>query len=138
CQLNLHKTFCIPHGGGGPGVGPIGANKKLAPYLPGNALIKTGGKQAIHGIAAAPWGSAGILPISYAYIKMMGAQGLKKSSQIAVLNAKYLKDRLKGFYPILYTGKNGRAAHEYIVDILHFNKSAGEGGRTSRGDEMAW
>lgn len=125
CHLNLHKTFCIPHGGGGPGVGPIGANKKLAPYLPGNALIETGGEQAIRGIAAAPWGSAGILPISYAYIKMMGAHGLKRSSQIAVLNANYLKDRLKDFYPVLYTGKNGRAAHEFIVDIRPFKKSAG-------------
>jgi glycine dehydrogenase len=125
CHLNLHKTFCIPHGGGGPGVGPVGVNEKLAPFLPGNALVQTGGEYAIQGISAAPWGSAGILPISYAYIKMMGEKGLKRSSRIAILNANYLKDRLEEHYPILYTGKNGRTAHEFIVDLRPFKKSAG-------------
>jgi glycine dehydrogenase len=125
CHLNLHKTFCIPHGGGGPGVGPVGVNEKLAPFLPGNALVPIGGDHAIHSISAAPWGSAGILPISFGYIRMMGAEGLKKSSQMAILNANYLKDRLKEHYPILYTGKNGRTAHEFIVDLRPFKKSAG-------------
>jgi glycine dehydrogenase len=125
CHLNLHKTFCIPHGGGGPGVGPIGVNEKLASFLPGNALVKAGGAQAIRGISAAPWGSAGILPISYAYIRMMGAEGLKKASQMAILNANYLKDRLKDHYPVLYTGKKGRTAHEFIIDLRSFRDSAG-------------
>jgi glycine dehydrogenase len=100
-------------------------NEKLAPFLPGNAIVKIGGEHAIHGIAAAPWGSAGILPISHAYIKMMGAGGLKKASQTAILNANYLKNRLEAHYPILYTGKNGRTAHEFIIDLRPFRKSAG-------------
>lgn len=124
CHLNLHKTFCIPHGGGGPGVGPIGVNDKLKPFLPGNALIKTGGLEAINGISAAPWGSASILAISYAYIKMMGAYGLTKATEVAILNANYLKDRLKDHYSILYTGKNGRTAHEFIIDLRPFRQSA--------------
>lgn len=124
CHLNLHKTFCIPHGGGGPGVGPIGVNDKLKPFLPGNALIKTGGSEAINGISAAPWGSASILAISYAYIKMMGAYGLTKATEVAILNANYLKDRLKDHYSILYTGKNGRTAHEFIIDLRPFRQSA--------------
>jgi len=124
CHLNLHKTFCIPHGGGGPGMGPIAATKELEPFLPGNAIIKTGGKHAIHGISAAPWGSASILTISYAYIRMMGADGLKKASEAAILNANYLKERLKDQYPILYTGANGRTAHEFIVDLRPFKQSA--------------
>ncbi|MDX1586029.1 MAG: aminomethyl-transferring glycine dehydrogenase, partial [Balneolaceae bacterium] len=124
CHLNLHKTFCIPHGGGGPGVGPIGVNDKLKPFLPGNALIDTGGSEAINGISAAPWGSASILAISYAYIKMMGAYGLTKATEVAILNANYLKDRLKDHYPILYTGKNGRTAHEFIIDLRPFRQSA--------------
>jgi len=125
CHLNLHKTFCIPHGGGGPGVGPIGVNEKLKPFLPGNALIETGGEHAIHGISAAPWGSASILTISYAYITMMGAEGLTQATRMAILNANYLKDRLKDHYPILYTGKNGRSAHEFIVDLRPFKQSVG-------------
>ncbi len=125
CHLNLHKTFCIPHGGGGPGVGPIAVTKELQPFLPENAIIKTGGEKAINGISAAPWGSASILAISYAYIKLMGAEGLTEATKIAVLNANYLKKRLEEHYPILYTGKNGRAAHEFIVDIRPFKKSAG-------------
>lgn len=125
CHLNLHKTFCIPHGGGGPGVGPIGVNAKLKPFLPGNALVKTGGEHAIHGISAAPWGSASILTISYAYIKMMGARGLTEATKMAILNANYLKERLKDHYSILYTGKNGRTAHEFIVDLRPFKQSVG-------------
>ena len=125
CHLNLHKTFCIPHGGGGPGVGPIGVNEKLKPFLPGNALIDMGGEEAIPGISSAPWGSASILPISYAYIKMMGAYGLTRATEIAILNANYLKERLKEHYPILYTGKNGRTAHEFIIDLRPFKQSAG-------------
>ncbi len=125
CHLNLHKTFCIPHGGGGPGMGPIAATKDLAPFLPGNAVVETGGENAIHGISAAPWGSASILSISYAYIKMMGAEGLTEATKIAILNANYLKERLKDHYSILYTGKNGRTAHEFIVDLRPFKQSAG-------------
>lgn len=125
CHLNLHKTFCIPHGGGGPGMGPIGVNKKLKPFLPGNALVETGGEKSIKGISAAPWGSASILTISYAYIKLMGAYGLKRATEMAILNANYLKERLKDHYPILYTGKNGRTAHEFIVDLRPFKQSAG-------------
>jgi glycine dehydrogenase len=125
CHLNLHKTFCIPHGGGGPGMGPIASTKDLAPFLPGNPVVKTGGEHAIDAISAAPWGSASILTISYAYIKMMGAEGLTRATEIAILNANYLKDRLKEHYPILYTGENGRAAHEFIVDLRPFKQSAG-------------
>lgn len=125
CHLNLHKTFCIPHGGGGPGMGPIGVNEKLEPFLPGNAVVATGGENAIPGISAAPWGSASILPISYAYIKMMGSSGLTRATEVAILNANYLKERLKDHYSILYTGKSGRTAHEFIVDLRPFKKSAG-------------
>ncbi len=124
CHLNLHKTFCIPHGGGGPGMGPIAATKELGPFLPGNPIVKTGGEYAIPGISAAPWGSASILSISYSYIKMMGAEGLTRATEIAILNANYLKERLKEHYPILYTGKSGRTAHEFIVDLRPFKQSA--------------
>lgn len=125
CHLNLHKTFCIPHGGGGPGVGPIGVAEHLVPFLPGHAVIETGGKQAITAISAAPWGSASILPISYAYIAMMGGQGLKKATEIAILNANYIMSRLQLHYPILYTGTNGRCAHEMIVDFRQFKQELG-------------
>lgn len=125
CHLNLHKTFCIPHGGGGPGMGPIAATEELGPFLPGNAVVETGGEHGINGIAAAPWGSASILSISYAYIKMMGEEGLTQATKYAILNANYLKDRLKDHYPVLYTGKNGRTAHEFIVDLRPFKQSAG-------------
>ncbi len=125
CHLNLHKTFCIPHGGGGPGMGPIATNEKLKPFLPGNVIVETGGTHAIPGISAAPWGSASILTISYAYIKLMGAGGLTRATEVAILNANYLKDRLKDHYPILYTGKNGRSAHEFIIDLRPFKQSAG-------------
>jgi len=124
CHLNLHKTFCIPHGGGGPGVGPIGVNEKLKPFLPGHNLVPTGGENGINAVASAPWGSASILPISYGYIKMMGSEGLKEASEVAILNANYIKERLKGHYNILYSGKKGRVAHEFILDLRPFRESA--------------
>jgi glycine dehydrogenase len=126
CHLNLHKTFCIPHGGGGPGMGPICCNDKLKPYLPGHAVVKTGGDKAIHAVSAAPWGSASILAISYAYIAMMGAEGLTNATKYAILNANYIKDRLAGHYKILYTGSKGRCAHEMIVDCRDFKKAGVE------------
>jgi glycine dehydrogenase len=122
CHLNLHKTFCIPHGGGGPGMGPIGVAKQLAPFQPGNPLVKSGGDNAITAISAAPYGSASILTISYAYIAMMGRNGLKRATEIAILNANYIKEKLSGHYNVLYTGKNGRAAHEMIIDCRDFKK----------------
>ncbi|MEM8894215.1 MAG: aminomethyl-transferring glycine dehydrogenase [Bacteroidota bacterium] len=124
CHLNLHKTFCIPHGGGGPGMGPIGVAEHLAPYLPGNVNIKTGGDQAISAISAAPFGSASILTISYAYIAMMGSKGLTNATKLAILNANYIKSKLDGFYKVLYTGKNDRSAHEMIIDCREY-KTAG-------------
>jgi len=123
CHLNLHKTFCIPHGGGGPGMGPICCNDKLKPFLPGHPVVKTGGDQAISAVSAAPWGSASILVISYAYIAMMGAEGLTNATKMAILNANYIKERLSEHYKILYTGTNGRCAHEMIVDCRDFKKS---------------
>ncbi|EDP72160.1 glycine dehydrogenase [Flavobacteriales bacterium ALC-1] len=120
CHLNLHKTFAIPHGGGGPGVGPICVAKQLVPFLPGNPVITTGGKDAITAISAAPFGSSLVCLISYGYIKMLGAKGLKQSTETAILNANYIKERLEGFYPTLYTGEHGRAAHEMIVDCRAF------------------
>ncbi|MBO6585479.1 MAG: aminomethyl-transferring glycine dehydrogenase [Gracilimonas sp.] len=125
CHLNLHKTFCIPHGGGGPGMGPIGVAEHLTPFLPSHSVIKTGGEKGVNAISAAPWGSASILTISYAYIRMMGANGLTDATKYAILNANYLKDRLKDHYGILYTGKTGRSAHEFIVDLRPFKQSAG-------------
>lgn len=123
CHLNLHKTFCIPHGGGGPGMGPICVNDKLKPFLPGHAVVKTGGEKAITAVSAAPWGSASILVISYAYIAMMGGEGLTNATKMAILNANYIKDRLNGHYKILYTGTHGRCAHEMIVDCRDFKKA---------------
>ncbi|HEY5691884.1 MAG TPA: aminomethyl-transferring glycine dehydrogenase [Cyclobacteriaceae bacterium] len=123
CHLNLHKTFCIPHGGGGPGMGPICCNDKLKPFLPGHSIVKTGGEKAIHAVSAAPWGSSSILAISYAYIAMMGAEGLTNATKLAILNANYIKDRLSEHYKILYTGANGRCAHEMIVDCRDFKKA---------------
>lgn len=125
CHLNLHKTFAIPHGGGGPGMGPICVTKELAPFLPGSPLVETGGEHAIHAISAAPFGSASILLISYAYIKMLGDAGLADSTRYAILNANYLKARLSEHFPILYTGENGRVAHEFIMDIRPFKKDTG-------------
>ena len=124
CHLNLHKTFAIPHGGGGPGMGPIGVAAHLAPFLPGNPLIKMGGEKAIHAISAAPFGSALILLISYGYIKMLGAIGLREATEIAILNANYIAAKLKGHYDVLYTGKNGMVAHEMILDCRAFKQSA--------------
>lgn len=125
CHLNLHKTFCIPHGGGGPGVGPICVAKHLVPFLPGNPVVKIGSDQAIGAVSAAPWGSASICSISYAYIAMMGGDGLKRASQLAILNANYIMHRLKDHYQVLYTGKNGRCAHEMIIDCRMFKNTAG-------------
>ena len=120
CHLNLHKTFAIPHGGGGPGVGPICVAKQLVPFLPGNPIIKTGGDNAITAISAAPFGSALVCLISYGYIKMLGAKGLTDSTKIAILNANYIKERLEGAFDTLYSGERGRAAHEMIVDCRSF------------------
>lgn len=126
CHLNLHKTFAIPHGGGGPGMGPICVARHLAPFLPGNVAIPTGGNQAITGISAAPWGSGLILIISYAYIRMLGAGGLKAATEYAILNANYLEARLKDHYPVLYKGDKGRVAHEMILDCRPFKKAGVE------------
>jgi len=123
CHLNLHKTFAIPHGGGGPGVGPICVAEQLVPFLPGNPVIETGGDEAITAISAAPWGSSLACLISYAYICMLGENGLKKSTQYAILNANYIKERLSGHFDTLYTGERGRAAHEMIVDCRPFKEN---------------
>ena len=120
CHLNLHKTFCIPHGGGGPGMGPIGVAKHLAPFLPGHPVVPMGGEHGITPVSAAPWGSASILTISYAYIRLMGADGLRKATEFAILNANYMKARLEAAYPVLYTAKSGRCAHEFILDFRPF------------------
>lgn len=125
CHLNLHKTFCIPHGGGGPGVGPIGCGAHLKPFLPNHPVIETGGAQSFGPVAGAPWGSASILPISWMYCAMMGAAGLKKATQIAILNANYMAARLSGHYKVLFTGKEGLCAHEFILDLRKFKASAG-------------
>ncbi|MCH7657759.1 MAG: aminomethyl-transferring glycine dehydrogenase [Bacteroidetes bacterium] len=125
CHLNLHKTFAVPHGGGGPGVGPIGVAKHLVEFLPGHPLVKTGGKKGISAVAASPWGSPSILPISYGYIKMMGGEGLTMSSKIAILNANYIAASLRGKYRILYTGKNGFVAHEMIIECRNFKEKSG-------------
>lgn len=124
CHLNLHKTFAIPHGGGGPGMGPIGVNDKLKPFLPGHSLISTGGEKAIHAVSATPFGSTLILLISYGYIKMLGGDGLTLSTKFAILNANYIKAKLAKHYPILYTGNEGTVAHELILDCREFKKSA--------------
>lgn len=120
CHLNLHKTFCIPHGGGGPGMGPIGVAKHLVPYLPGHAVVNIGQEKSINAVSAAPWGSASILLISHAYIAMMGAEGLTNATKYAILNANYIKVRLEQNYPVLYSGANGRCAHEMILDCREF------------------
>jgi glycine dehydrogenase len=124
CHLNLHKTFAIPHGGGGPGMGPICCNDSLAPYLPTHVFAKTGGKKGTTAVSAAPWGSASILLISYAYIKMLGAEGVTDATKYAILNANYMKHRLEGAFPVLYTGEKGRAAHELILDMRPFKSIA--------------
>ena len=123
CHLNLHKTFAIPHGGGGPGVGPICVAPQLVPFLPSNPIVKTGGENAITAISAAPWGSALACLISYGYITMLGAKGLTDSTKMAILNANYIKERLNGHYDTLYTGEKGRAAHEMIIDCRGFKQN---------------
>jgi glycine dehydrogenase len=125
CHLNLHKTFCIPHGGGGPGMGPIGVASHLQPFLPGHSVVELGGKHCIGAISAAPWGSASILPISWMYIAMMGAEGLTEATKVAILNANYIARRLEAYYPVLYHGKSGLVAHECILDLRQLKKSAG-------------
>ncbi|MFP4276162.1 MAG: aminomethyl-transferring glycine dehydrogenase [Wenzhouxiangella sp.] len=126
CHLNLHKTFCIPHGGGGPGVGPIGVRQHLAQFLPGHVCGLLPPDHGANGaVSAAPWGSAGILPISWAYIRLMGAHGLTEATRVAILNANYIASRLAGHYDILYTGNNGRIAHECIIDLRPFKETAG-------------
>ena len=126
CHLNLHKTFAIPHGGGGPGMGPICVRKHLAPFLPGSQVVHTGGSQGISSISAAPWGSGLILLISYAYIRMLGNEGLTASTQYAILNANYMKERLKGHYDVLYSGEKDRVAHEMILNCAPFKKAGVE------------
>ncbi len=125
CHLNLHKTFCIPHGGGGPGMGPIAVKSHLAPYLPTHPVVTTGGTAGIGPVASAPWGSPSILPISYSYIAMMGPKGLKKASQVAILNANYIAKRLDPHFPVLYKGKHGMVAHECIVDLRPIKERTG-------------
>jgi glycine dehydrogenase len=125
CHLNLHKTFAIPHGGGGPGMGPIGVATHLVPYLPGHPVIRTGGAKAIPAISAAPWGSASILLISYGYIRMLGAGGMTDATRVAILNANYIKARLESHYEVLYANANGRVAHELIFDLRPFKHGAG-------------
>ena len=125
-HMNLHKTFCIPHGGGGPGMGPIGIKAHLAPHVSNHSLIKLNGPDASNGaVSAAPWGSASILPISWMYIAMMGAEGLVKATQVAILGANYIAQRLEGHYPVLYTGRNGRVAHECIIDLRPLKAASG-------------
>ncbi|MFQ6604621.1 MAG: aminomethyl-transferring glycine dehydrogenase [Fidelibacterota bacterium] len=124
-HINLHKTFAIPHGGGGPGMGPICTTETLAPFLPGHPVVRVGGDQAMTAVAAAPWGSASILAISWMYIALMGGEGLTEASAMAILNANYMAARLQEYFPILYTGENGRVAHEFIVDLRPFKKETG-------------
>jgi glycine cleavage system P protein (glycine dehydrogenase) len=125
CHINLHKTFSIPHGGGGPGMGPIGVAAHLVSYLPGHPVVRTGGERAIHAISAAPWGSASILLISYAYMKMLGGRGMTDATRYAILNANYIKSRLQTHYPVLYTRPNGRVAHEMIFDLRPLKQASG-------------
>ena len=119
------QTFCIPHGGGGPGMGPIGVKSHLTDFLPTHPLVAVGGSNGIGTVSAAPWGSPGFLPISWAYIAMMGAAGLKSATEVAILNANYIAKQLAAHYPVLYTGKCGLVAHECIIDLRAFKKSAG-------------
>ena len=125
CHLNLHKTFAIPHGGGGPGVGPICVAQHLVEFLPGHAIVQTGGSNGITSVAAAPFGSATILPITYGYIKMLGANGLRRVTEMAIVNANYMASALKGEYDVVYTGETGRVGHEMILDLRHFRKEFG-------------
>jgi len=128
CHLNLHKTFGIPHGGGGPGVGPIGVAAHLVPFLPGHPVVPCGGEQAIGPVSAAPFGSPGVLPISWAYIALLGADGLRRATEVAILNANYMAKRLSEHFSVLYTGAQGTVAHEFILDLRPFEKTAGISG----------
>jgi glycine dehydrogenase len=127
CHLNLHKTFCIPHGGGGPGMGPIGVTAQLAPFLPSHPVVRpdSAGAEAIGAVAAAPYGSPSILPITWVYIALMGDAGLREATQVAILNANYMARRLAGHFEILFTGPGGLCAHEFILDCRAFERSAG-------------
>jgi len=125
CHLNLHKTFCIPHGGGGPGMGPIGVKKHLASFLPGHPINAPHGSGEAGAVSAAPYGSPSILPISWVYIALMGASGLRRATEVAILSANYMMKRLEGHYPVLFKGTNGLIAHEFVVDCRQFKKSAG-------------
>ncbi len=125
CHINLHKTFAIPHGGGGPGMGPICVNEKLAPFLPGHAVHPVGGEQAISSVSAAPWGSASILTISWAYVAMLGPEGVRRASEVAILNANYMAKRLEAHFDVLYRGENGLVAHEFIIDLRPLKKDTG-------------
>jgi len=125
CHINLHKTFSIPHGGGGPGMGPIAVAAHLAPYLPGHPIVRTGGAHAIPAVSAAPWGSPSILVISYAYMKMLGRDGMTDATRYAILNANYVKSRLEKHYPVLYSRRNGRVAHEMIFDLRPLKQASG-------------
>src|SRR5210317_515415 len=125
CHMNLHKTFCIPHGGGGPGMGPIGVGNHLEPFLPNHVLIESGPKTGMGSVSAAPWGSASILPISWMYIKMMGAEGLRLATEVAILNANYVSKKLEGSYKTLYKGKNDLVAHECIIDFRPIKAESG-------------
>lgn len=124
-HINLHKTFCIPHGGGGPGMGPIVCKDHLAAFLPGHSQIKTGGKKAIHAVSSAPFGSSSILPISWSYIAMMGGDGLRKATQVAKLNANYMAKKLENDFLILYRGIGGYNAHEFIIDLRELKNQSG-------------
>ncbi|MGE5436061.1 MAG: glycine dehydrogenase (aminomethyl-transferring), partial [Syntrophothermus sp.] len=124
CHLNLHKTFAIPHGGGGPGMGPIAVAKHLTPFLPNHPVVDLKHSKGIHAVSAAPWGSADVIIISYAYIKMMGAEGLTNATKYAILNANYIKAKLEPYFPVLYSAKNGRVAHELIFDFRNVKNSA--------------
>jgi len=124
CHLNLHKTFAIPHGGGGPGVGPIAVAGHLVEFLPTHPLVETGGVRGIPAVSGSPWGSASILTISHAYIKLMGSKGLTEATRFAILNANYLASALKEYYNVLYTGKNGFVGHEMILDCRNFKQLA--------------
>ena len=125
CHINLHKTFCIPHGGGGPGMGPIAVAEHLAPFLPGHPIVPTGGGKGIGPVSAAPWGSASIVVISWAYIRLMGGRGLTDATAMAILNANYMAEQLESHFPILYKGATGRVAHEFILDLREFKETAG-------------
>jgi glycine dehydrogenase len=125
CHLNLHKTFCIPHGGGGPGMGPICVAPQLAPFLPGHPVVQTGGIHGVGAVSAAPYGSASILVIPWAYIRMMGPDGLKRATEVAILNANYVARRLANHFPTLYTGKNGWCAHECILELRPLKATSG-------------